>query len=201
MKKLLLMSLMLILIVGFAKASFAVPGSITLDSTINSGGDYTNGINIWFDAGTYEFSVLSGGWNAWSKSTGVSGCDQNGANCSTGWMWSMDIYQPGTSSYYRLGNKTDRYDTQSNALSAHTGEYLVLNQTTNSDLWFFVKDGIPGDGKKYVWDNSGLVTFGVSQISGPNPSPVAPEPVSSVLFVIGGAAFGFRRFLSTRKTG
>lgn len=199
MKKVLMASLMILLIIGLAKASFAVPGSITLNSATNSGGEYSNGINFLFGAGTYKFSVVSGGWNAWFGSTGVTGCNQGGANCTTGWMWSMDIYQPSTSTYFRLGSKIDRYDTQSKALSAHAGDSLVLNQYTDSDLWFFVKDGNPGDGKKYVWDNSGSVTFAVSSGSGPS-NPVAPEPVSSILFVIGGATLGFRRFWNKRKS-
>jgi hypothetical protein len=189
MKKVLLAGLMSLLIIGLAKSSYAVPGSITLNSATNSGADYSYGINHFFEAGTYDFSVVSGGWNAWFGSTGVTGCNQSGANCATGWMWSMDIYQPSTSTYFRLGSKIDRYDTQSKALSAHASDHLVLNQPTDGDLWFFIKDGNPGDGKKYVWDNSGSVTFAV-----------APEPVSSILFVIGGATLGFRHFRNKRKS-
>lgn len=200
MKKVLLTSLMLLVIIGIAQVSFAVQSPITLNSLTNSGGEYSNGINLFFEAGTYEFSVLSGGWNAWfSNSGGVSGCNSEGANCTTGWMWSMDIYQPNTSTYFRLGNKTDKYDSQAKALSAHAGDYLVLNQTTDSDLWFFIKDGNPGDGKRLVGDNYGSVTFAVSLKSDPNINPVAPEPVSSILFAVGGATIGFRRFWNKRR--
>lgn len=195
MKKVLLAGIMIMLIIGLAKTGFAVPGSITLDSAIDSGGEYTTGINLLFEAGTYEFSVVSGGWNAWFIGSGqVSGCDSEGANCTKGWLWSMDIYQPSTSTYFRLGNHTDRYDTESKALSAHAGESLVLNQPTDGDLWFFIKDGNPGDGKRLVGDNYGSVTFAVS------PVPVVPEPISAILFVIGGATLGLRRFWNKRKS-
>ncbi|MBI5663915.1 MAG: hypothetical protein HZC49_02315 [Nitrospirae bacterium] len=187
MKKVLLAGLMILLIIGLAKASFAVPGSITLNSAIESGGDYSNGINIWFEAGTYDFSVVSGGWNAWSN---VSGCSSQGTDCLTGWMWSMDIYQPSTSTSFRLGSKIDRYETQSQALSAHASDHLVLNQPTDGDLWFYIKDGIPGDGKLFVSDNTGSVTVAV-----------APEPMGTILFVVGGATFGLRRFLNKRRSG
>lgn len=202
MRKLLLTGLMLVLLIVFAQASFAVPGTITLDSRINGGGEYTNGVKFLFEAGTYEFSVVNGGWNAWFlHSGGVAGCNSEGANCTTGWMWTMDIYQPSTSTYFRLGSKADKYNTQDKAYNAHANDYLVLTQPSDGDLWFYVKDGQPGDGNRYAYDNAGSVTFDVALVPGPNPSPVAPEPVSSVLFLIGGAAFGFRRFLSTRKTG
>jgi len=201
MKKVFQASLVLLMLIGFAKASFAVPGTITLDSKINGGGEYKNGINILFEAGTYEFSVVNGGWNAWFlHSGGVAGCNSEGANCTTGWMWTMDIYQPSTSTYYRLGSKVDKYDTQDKAYNAHANDYLVLTQPSDGDLWFYIKDGQPGHGNTYAYDNAGAVTFGVSLVPGPNPGPVAPEPVSSILFVAGGATFGFRRFWNKRKT-
>lgn len=183
---------MILFLIGLATNSFAVPSSITLNSAEESGADESYGINLFFEAGTYDFSVVSGGWNAWFKSTGVTGCDQNGANCATGWMWSMDIYQPSTSTYFRLGSKIDRYDSQSKAFSAYASDHLVLNQATDGNLWFFVKDGNPGnpgDKDRYVWDNSGSVTVAV-----------APEPVSSTLFILGGATLGFVRFRNKRKS-
>jgi len=195
MKKVLLACLSVLFIIGIASASFAVPAQMTLDSKIDSSGDYQDGINFLFEAGKYEFSVVSGAWNAWS---GVSGCDSNGANCATGWMWSMDIFQPSTSTYYRLGSKVDRYDSPDKALSAHASDYLILNQPADGDLWLFVKDGNPGEGKTFTGDNSGSVTFAISSVPSPNPVPVAPEPVSSILFIAGGATLGFRRFRNNK---
>jgi hypothetical protein len=196
MKKALMACLSVLFMIGFARAGFAVQGPLTLDSVINSSGDYQDGINLSFETGTYEFSVVSGAWNAWSN---VSGCNNSGADCTSGWMWSMDIFQPSTSTYFRLGSKIDRYDSPDKALSAHAGDYLILNQPADGDLWFFIKDGNPGDGKTLVGDNSGTVTFAISSVPPPSSAPLAPEPVSSILFVIGGATFGFRRFWNKRS--
>lgn len=185
MKKAFMACLFIILMMGIAAPSYAVPAYITQDSAFGSSGDFSDGINLFFEAGTYEISVLYGAWNPWFKSTGVTGCDSSGANCDTGWMWSMDIYQPDTFTYFRLGSKLDKYADASLAYNAHSSDSLIINQASDGDLWFFVKDGNPGDGKKLVWDNSGSVTASIA---------VVPEPISSLLFVIGGVALGLRRY-------
>ena len=199
MKKALLVFASFLVIMGFATNSFAVQGAITLDSTINSSGDYSDGISLFFEAGTYEFSVVSGAWNPWYSSTGVTGCDSFGSNCDTGWIWSMDIYQPSTSTSFRLGSKVDRYATDLMAYNAHSSDILSLNQATDGNLLFFIKDGNPGDSKIYEWDNSGAVTASISQLSTTTNLAVVPEPVSSILFLVGGATMGFRRLRSKNK--
>ncbi|MEW6599645.1 MAG: PEP-CTERM sorting domain-containing protein [Nitrospirota bacterium] len=201
MKKVLLAGVMLLLIIGMANISFAVPGTITLDSNANGGGDYFNGISFFFEAGTYEFSVADGGWNAWfyPSGKGTQACDSDGANCQYGWMWTADIYQESTSSYFRLGSKTVKYDSQEKAYNAHASDFLVLDNPSDGNLWFYVKDGQPGDSDSLAHDNAGLVTFNVARVSGPNPIPVVPEPVSSILFIAGAATLGFRRFRNKTK--
>lgn len=187
MKKFLVL-LIVIVMSMIVTPSFAAPSSITLDSAVNSGDSYSYGLSFFFEPGAYEFSVVSGGWNAWAGSTGVTGCDGGGANCATGWMWSMDIYQPSTSTYYRLGSKIDRYANDSLALGAHATDSLSLNLASGEDLWFFVKDGNLGDGQKYVGDNSGSVTVAV-----------APEPVSTILFLTGSATLGVRGWIRRKR--
>jgi hypothetical protein len=105
----------------------------------------------------------------------------------------MDIYQPITSTKYRLGSKVDRYETDVLAYNAHSSDVLSLNQASDGYLWFFIKDGNPGDGKSLVGDNSGSVTASINLVH-------APEPVSSLLFLVGGATLGFRRLRNKIKT-
>ncbi len=192
MNKVLIVFMSVFILLGFSATAFSYPSSITLDSTTNSSGDYSDGVSLFFEHGTYELSVFSGAWNPWFSSTGVTGCDSFGANCDTGWIWSMDIYQPDTSIYHRLGSKTDRYETASLAYNAHKNDSILLNQATDGDFWFFVKDGNPGDGTYLVPDNFGSVTASVNLVH-------APEPISSILFLIGGATLGFRRFFNKKK--
>lgn len=188
MKRYLVLLIVAGIIFMMVPPGFAAPSSITLDSAVDSGGDYSYGISPFFEAGVYDISVVSGAWNPWFNSTGVTGCDSGGANCATGWIWSMDIYQPSTSTYYRLGSKIDRYADASLALSAHATDSLSLNLASSESLWFFVKDGNPGDGDKNVWDNSGSVTVAV-----------APEPVSTILFLTGSATLGVRGWIRRKR--
>lgn len=205
MKKILLVFASFLLIMGITTSSFAVQNSITLDSAVDASGDYSDGISRFFEAGTYEFSVVSGAWNPWFGSTtginGVSGCDSFGANCDTGWIWSMDIYQQSTSTYFRLGSKVDRYESELLAYNAHSSDVLSLNQASDGNLLFFIKEGYRGDGKIYEWDNSGSVTASINKLSNPINNVVAPEPVSSLLFLVGGATMGFRCLRNKIKIG
>ncbi len=57
-----------------------------------------NALEVPLTAGSYSATPIdiSGGgaftaWNAWGL---VSGCDQNGANCDNGWIWSYRFFAP-----------------------------------------------------------------------------------------------------------
>ncbi|HBH60666.1 MAG TPA: hypothetical protein DDX85_02760 [Nitrospiraceae bacterium] len=121
----------------------------------------------------------------------ITGCYQSGGDCVSGRMWGLDNDQPSTSSYFRLGSYTGTYK----AHRAYEGDSLVLNHSRDNFpkgfIGSFIKKGNRGNGKTVVWDDPGPSAV---------PAAVAPEPMSSILFVVGGAIFGFRRFWNKRKS-
>ena len=147
--------------------------TISVNSANNAGIEYTSGIDVEFEAGTYEFFVENG---AWSTDFGDS------------WMWNVDIYRLNTETYDRLGTFTP-YGSINEARNANlSATPVTLTLSEGEHLRFYNYDS---DGKKF--NNDGTVFIGVDFTP-----TVVPEPVSSILFVTGGAFMAGRRYL-TRK--
>jgi hypothetical protein len=170
MKKLLIV----IFAIGMiAVVSNAASGSITVDSYLYSGVDYTSGLIVPLEAGTYEFYIEDG---AWSSSYG-----------STDWMWNVNIYQTSTVEY-TLGT-FEIYTTPNEALSENSPASVHLTLSEDDNLYFF------NDVSDIINPNSyGSVNIGVNFSP-----PVVPEPVSSILFVTGGAFLAGRRYLKRKS--
>jgi hypothetical protein len=166
---------------GLSTVAFAAfPPYITVDSDSNGCEEYNlcaGGASVlseFFEAGTYQFTVYSG--------ESLSGTVPNGGSVfPPEYFWGINIYQPGTSTEYVLGDYAPQGTTPGGALSANLGKSITISQPSDGNLLFYVRDDNPRD-------NVGTMTVAV-----------APEPVSSMLFLSGGAVFAGRRFWKKKK--
>jgi hypothetical protein len=133
-------------------------------------------------AGVYRISGVDGGFMYdsfnWSEVAGE-------------WLWQLQIYAIGDVNY-TLGSDA-RYDTKDLALEANLGEYIDITLPKGGGLIFWIADGNLGDTPydalhRNSIDNSGSLTFDVTEI----PTPI-PEP-STLILTGTGLFFLARRF-------
>jgi len=171
-------AIIIFLIVGFigliSGTAFAYPSSVTINSSSDAGSSYTDGFSRFFEAGTYQFTVAGGAWND------TLGFYDN-------WMWSAWIYDG--SKEYLLGSTT-KYPTATDAFNAHSSDSLSLSLSSDSNLWFYINDSS-------AYNNTGSVTIGITTQTGT--PPIVPEPISSILFIAGGAVFSGRAYLKKQR--
>lgn len=171
MLRLIMFSIVALLLVPISSADAV---SVDIKATTSA-----NQVDLFFTAGTYDITpigVAGGGkynaWNAWGY---VSGCDENGGNCSKGWVNSYNIFS--SEFDFRVGNPTLVYETNLLALSNAPSSSFTL--TSDGNVSFYITDS-------YYSDNIGGISLDVT-------AAVVPEPISSTLFLIGGAILGFRK--------
>jgi len=99
------------------------------------------------------------------------------------WMWNVNIYQPSTSTFYRLGDN-NYYSTATDAFDANKNFSLEINISSDENLWFYISDTSASN-------NYGEVTINIALV---------PEPISSVLFVTGSAVFAGRAYLKKKRS-
>jgi hypothetical protein len=202
MKKLLVLLLAMGIIAGLSSMVYAVPNSITVTCDYANGQDCSVGESIFFAAGTYQFAVVSGAWGTWDVGwTGVA--DPNLSK--RGYLWSLYIEVPGNPVPFKLGD--DSFNGEGNTgdgvfLPVDAGnpadvefaKNAALNNALTKNPYTIITVGGAGENLRfymndpYPRENNGSVTLAV-----------VPEPVSSTLFVLGGAVFAGRRFWKKRS--
>ncbi len=195
MRKLLIAFIALGVIFGASIAGAVTPPTtVTVDSYLNGCTAYngclpagdrgipaTSIYKEFFPTGQYTFTVSSGYWAA-TTAHGNSWINPRG-------FWSMNFFNDDTQGDFdMLGSFTD-YTSGPDALAAHVGDSVTFNVvdyngTGGSVLGFYVEDHTPRS-------NFGEVTIDIA---------VAPEPVSTTLFIIGGVVLGGRSFLKRKRS-
>lgn len=133
-----------------------------------------NPVELNLTAGTYTVTPFEGNYTSWNAWGPTAGCDNNGANCTRGWINNYSINTPELGTF--LLSDGGRYATPELALiNALSTTFTLLSDAT---VKFFISDA------PYT-DNVGGMSLNVSQV---------PVPAAAFLFapaLVG--FFGLRR--------
>jgi hypothetical protein len=162
--------------ISLAGAPPANPFNITCD--FYGGPNCSTGVTYHFDPGLYEFSI-AGGW--WTTVNPV-------IITQTDYSWSlyMDIDPSSSSNPLLILGDGQYYSSESAVNTARNNNYQSYTQSINfagGDISFYTLDNTPRN-------NTGTISTAFT---------VVPEPVSSSLFIIGGAIIAGRRFLKKKS--
>ena len=135
----------------------------------------SNPVLLNLTAGTYDVSPFAGTYTAWNAWNNVSGCDNNGENCSKGWINTYSIDTPETGPFI-TGDSNIRYLTADLALlNALSASFTLLSDAT---VKFFISDS------NYT-DNIGGISLNVT-LARPN-----EVPIPAAAFMFAPALLGF----------
>ncbi len=145
---------------------------INLDGFGNSGPDDSNAVAVLLGPGTYALAPVIGAYTAFNPFGNVTGCDDAGANCETGWNWrfaaSADqpvVLKPGFG-FPQLG----QYFATAELAFANAPSLGQFTLTAPTTLKFWVPDGV------FVRDNLGGASFSLTAV---------PEPSTWALAILG----------------
>lgn len=128
-----------------------------------------------FTPGTYQVRFIGkaegGMYDAWSRWNFVSGCDQDGANCTTGWL---NEYCLTSNEFSVTVPSSGIFSTPDLALlnAENTSFTLLSNRNVN----FFIDDEL-------LSDNSGGVSLALKKILAPDSHPFLVNFALLLLFI------------------
>lgn len=93
--------------------------------------------------------------------------------------------------------------------SPNSSYYFTNSMGSNQEYWFSLDSGVDSSGNPVTWDdvkelgvwniNAGYFYAGGGSGEGTASFTVTPEPVSSILFIAGGAVLAGRRYLKRKR--
>lgn len=188
-----------LLTAGFAAMLAAVPASaaqvVNVNGVSNASLDGANGVTVNLTAGTYQLTFTQDAFSAFTRFANVSGCDNAGQNCVTGWENSARYSIGGVTYLFGDGAGSGGlgpvsggayYDSAAASFAA-AGQYITTFTVGNGQsVIFFIYDDILGD-------NSGGVSLLLAAV---------PEPSTWAMLILGmgavGAAMRRRRSITVR---
>jgi len=219
-KKIFVLAVMLAMVLAFSMQAQATLQNLGVDSAGNrliydtdldiTWYDYTKAANTWQNqvdwAGLLSVTTAAGTYDDWRLPTTVDGIYVWGYDGTTTGGYNVTTSDMGNLFYTELENKglfaTDGTNPQPGWGLTNTGDFQNLQSSTywssteyaanTGHAWYFNTTG----GSQYSHNMGNYSAIAV--MDGPVVVSVVPEPISSTLFIVGGAILGFRRFRKKR---
>ena len=177
----------------FAGSSLQAATIVNLDGMANASLNGANAVILNLDAGEYDLNFVQGAFTAFTRFSGVSGCDALGAKCITGFENSARFVINGTTFLFGDGAASGGLGPQ-----ATGGYYSTAAQSFGASSAFSTKFSLaaPSSVSFYLFDdnlgdNSGGVSLAVAAV---------PEPTTWMLMLLGMAGIGFTMRRKEKQT-
>lgn len=161
-----------------AAAPATAAQTVNVNGVANASLNGSNGVVVSLAAGTYTLTFTEDAFTAFTRFSGVSGCDAAGGSCVTGWENSVRYTIGGTTYLFGDGAASGGlgpvsgggyYDTAAKSF-ANAGKYVgSFTVNAGETATFFLYDDVLGD-------NSGGVSLSISAV---------PEPATWAMLILG----------------
>ena len=177
----------------FTGSSLQAATVVNLNGVTNASLNGANAVTLNLDAGVYNLSFVQGAFTAFTRFSGVSGCNGLGAKCITGFENSARYVVNGTTFLFGDGAASGGMGPQ-----ATGGYYATAAQSFSASSAFGTSFSLaaPGSVSFYLFDdnlgdNSGGVSLAVAAV---------PEPATWMFMLLGMAGIGFTMRRKDKQT-